>query len=240
MAVLAAAMVAVWPSISSVKSPHAWSTVVHAGDDGPQPLGQPPRVRHGVGSFSFRAEQPMSDNPVGYDPCRTVPYAINETGAPPGTDKIVEDAVRQVSRATGLVFVRRTGLDRYPTYDNVDTNYGRAPVIVSWTTPAALAGLRGVPAGLGRSVYMTDPATAQHVYVTGAVALDTPQLEKLLHRPDGRALVRAVVMQQLAHVVGLDDVKDPHELMFDGLLRRVTFGPGDREGLAAVGTGQCF
>lgn len=240
VALIAAGIAAAWPAISTVKSPHAWSTVVHPGNDGPQPLGQPPRVRHGVGTFSFRAEQPITGDPVAYDPCRKVPYAINEEGAPAGTDRIVEAAVRQVSRATGLVFVRRTDVDRYPTYDTVDTNYGREPVIVTWTTPAKVPGLRGEPTGLARSVYITDGRTAQNVYVTGAVDLDAPQLDKLLHRADGAPLVRAAVMQQVAHVVGLDDVKDPHELMYDGLPQRLTFGPGDREGLAALGAGQCF
>ena len=237
---LAGALWLVWPTLASVKSPHAWSSVVHPSRPDARPLGQPPRVRHGVGSFTFRAEQQLSHDPVAYDPCRKVPYAINEKDAPPGTDEIVEDAVRQVSRATGLVFVRRLHVDRYPTYDTVDTNYGRAPVVVSWTTPADVPGLHGRSAGLGRSVYMTDGATAEHVYVTGAVALDAPQLAQLLRRPHGDAFVRAVVMHQLGHVVGLADVDDRNELMYGNGIGRLTFGPGDREGLAALGSGQCF
>ncbi len=237
---LAGAAALAWPQISAVRSPHAMDDVAPLSQPGTHPLGHPPEVRHGVGSFSFAAEQQMSERPVAYDPCRAVPYAINEHGAPPGTDAIVDDAVTAVSRATGLVFLRRPQPARLPTYDSVDTRYGRSPVVISWTTPRAVPGLRGETTGLGRSVYMTDGPSAQRHYVTGAVALDTPQLDALLPRPAGAAQVRAAVMHALAQVVGLDDVAAPDELMSRGGTRRLSFGPGDREGLAALGSGPCF
>lgn len=229
-----------WPTIASVKSPHAMVNRVPMKQPGAHPLGHPPRVRHGIGSFSFVAEQQMSDAPVAYDPCRRITYAIREELAPPGSDKIVEEALREVSRVTGLVFVRRAHPPREWTYDWVDTSYGRSPVIIDWTNPQAVPGLRGEEAGLGRSLYMTDGPTAERFYVTGAVALDTPQLETLLAGPNGAARVRAVVMHQLGHVVGLDDVDDKDELMHGPGSTRLTFGPGDREGLAALGSGPCF
>jgi hypothetical protein len=40
--------------------------------------------------------------------------------------------------------------------------------------------------------------------------------------------------------VGLDHVEDPGELMYADNVGRVTLGPGDRRGLAALGSGQCF
>jgi hypothetical protein len=205
-----------------------------------QPLGHPPKAPHGVGRFSFVAEQAMSHEPVAYDPCRKVPWAIRDELAPPGTEKIVEDAVRRVSRATGLVFVRRGDTHNYSSVDTLTTNYGRSPVVIDWTTPDEVPSLRGASAGLGRSIYTSDWGTAQKFYLTGAVALDTHQLAKLLDRPAGAVQVRAVVMRELSHALGLDYVNDSKELMNKQSLERTSFGPGDREGLAALGSGHCF
>jgi hypothetical protein len=38
----------------------------------------------------------------------------------------------------------------------------------------------------------------------------------------------------------LDHVDDPSELMYDRNVGLTEFGPGDREGLAALGSGSCF
>lgn len=229
-----------WPQLASVESPHRMDDHEPLVQAGARPLGQPPRTRHGLGSFSFVAEQQMSEVPVAYDPCHRVPYTISGKPPAPGADALVEQAVRRVSRATGLVFVRHARAERPWTFERMDTSYGRSEVVIGWTNPTDITQLRGQEAGLGRSVHMTDFYTAERFYVTGAVSLDAPQLARLLRRPDGELRVRAVVMHQLAHVVGLDDVQDEGELMYDGALRRLTFGPGDREGLAALGSGSCY
>ena len=238
-AVLGAGWV-VWPHIASVTSPHAMPDTIALKHQDVQPLGHPPKAPHGVGQFSFVAEQATSDEPVAYDPCRKVPWAIRDELAPPGTEKLVDGAVRQVARATGLVFVRRGDTHNYKTIDTLTTNYGRSPVVIDWTTPGEVPSLNGASVGLGRSVYTSDWGTAQKVYLTGAVALDTHQLAKLLDRPGGAAQVRAVIMRELSHALGLDYVDDANELMNKQSLERTSFGPGDREGLAALGAGHCF
>jgi Matrixin len=48
-----------------------------------------------------------------------------------------------------------------------------------------------------------------------------------------------VVMHELGHLVGLAHVRDPGELMAESNLERRDLGPGDRQGLAAVGAGSC-
>ncbi|WP_240721531.1 matrixin family metalloprotease [Pseudarthrobacter sp. NamE5] len=55
--------------------------------------------------------------------------------------------------------------------------------------------------------------------------------------PDGSALVRAVIMHELAHVVGLDHVNDPTQLMYEENSGQL--GTGDRTGLAMLGSGEC-
>ena len=47
------------------------------------------------------------------------------------------------------------------------------------------------------------------------------------------------MLHELAHVVGLAHVSEPMELMFTDNTGQVTFGPGDLEGLARLGSLPC-
>jgi hypothetical protein len=49
-----------------------------------------------------------------------------------------------------------------------------------------------------------------------------------------------VVLHELGHLVGLDHVRDRGELMFPTANDVVGYGPGDLQGLAALGRGACF
>jgi len=205
------------------------------------PLGTPPVGRTGSGSFRFMAHQPGEPGrPVAYDPCRPIEYQVNASLAPPGGDRIVEDAAAEVGRATGLVFRRLEDTDRLPDAPRARFRVDREPVLVAWTTPDVVPGLAGRVAGLGGSTAVEDSYTGARRYVTGTVSLDAPQLMEVLHRTDGAAQVRAIVMHELGHLVGLDHVADPQELMYRDNVGLLGFGPGDRQGLAALGSGRCF
>lgn len=231
--------VLVYRQIDDVKSPYASANV--AGGDretGPRkPLGRPPTPPRGVGTFSFTAEQVTTDEPVAYDPCRPIAWAIHDELAPPGTDEIVEEAVDEVARATGLVFVREEAAGD-ADYHSVTAKDGRSPVIIDWSTPDEVRSLIGPTSGVGGSAFLTD-SSGERVYVTGAVALDTPYFRRILAGPDGKTLARAIIMHELGHVVGLDHVRDENELMFGEGITRHDLGPGDLEGLARLGAGRC-
>ena len=51
-------------------------------------------------------------------------------------------------------------------------------------------------------------------YRTGTVSLDAPSLTRVLARPDGRAEVKAIIMHEFGHLVGLAHVDDSRELMY--------------------------
>ena len=206
----------------------------------PSPLGRPPVVAIGVGSFDFMRTQDASDRPVAYDPCRPIEYAVNDALAPSGAGELIGSAVDEISAATGLVFryVGETAEQPRPTPQALLVR--RRPVLIAWTTPEVVPDLSGDIAGVGGSTSRLDEYTGQRQYVTGMVALDVTQLTEIMARPGGPAQVRAIVLHELGHLVGLDHVDDPGELMYAKNVGRLDLGPGDREGLAALGSGRCF
>ena len=214
------------------------------GDAMEQPIGQPPAVKD-EGTYKFVRTQPKkNDEPVTYDPCAPIHVVVNERTAVPGADGIVRQAVESVSDATGLSFVldgrtqRRPDDERRTTADPDGVRSWR-PVLIAWSDPEETPALKGMVAGVGGSTAVR--RDGHEWFVTGGVTLDGPQLRHLLRSDAGRTSVRAVVMHELGHLVGLDHVKDRGELMYATGSEDVTdWGPGDRAGLAALGGGECI
>jgi hypothetical protein len=205
------------------------------------PLGKPPVVAKGVGPFSFIATQRGTpDRPVAYDPCRPIQFEVNADLAPPHGERIVRSAVASVSTATGLVFEDVGTTHRLPTTHPSSLRPRRSPALIAWTTPEVVTELTGRVVGIGGSSSVFNEYAGQSLYVTGTVALDAPQLSDLLSHPGGEVQARAIVMHELGHLVGLGHVKDRKELMYKETVGQVDWGPGDREGLAALGAGRCF
>lgn len=206
------------------------------------PLGVPPAT---TGSTAFvLQESPDAAQPfVAYDPCRPVHYVVRSDLAPPETEQLIRDSVAAVSAATGLQFVYDGPTSEAPSKDRgayQPDRYGKkwAPILIAWSTPEEAPELEGRVAGTGGSSTIQMPGEP-YVYVSGQVLLDAPGLAETLAYPNGPALVRAVIMHELAHVVGLDHVNDPTQLMYEENNGQLDFGAGDRAGLALLGTGKC-
>jgi hypothetical protein len=245
--------ITVWPALlavlfvggGSIFIAHQSGLLVSGLIGGRDSLGTPPDVSHGAGAFAFIATQPNDpDEPVTYSPCDYIHVEVNDELAPIGSEGLLESAIARVSAATGLQFVVEGTTDRLPAdriylpsrlvfVSNTD------PVLIAWTTPEVVPRLTGDTVGLGGSAALESNLTRRVRFVTGTISLDAPQLSQMLGGPDGRALVEAVILHELGHVVGLDHVQDPNELMYESNVGQVDFGPGDREGLAALGRGSC-
>ncbi|MFE4833450.1 peptidase [Arthrobacter sp. NPDC056691] len=206
------------------------------------PLGQPP-ASTGSKAYALQ-ESPDPGQPfAAYDPCRPVHYVVRPDDAPPGADQMIQEAVARVSAATGLRFVYDGPTSEAPSEEREMYQpdlYGKrwAPVLIAWSNPAESPDLAGDVDGLGGSGYAYVEGQP-YVLVAGQVALDAPDFADILQWPDGRRYARAVIMHELAHVVGLDHVNDPTQLMNPEGADLTEFASGDLAGLAILGGGEC-
>jgi hypothetical protein len=208
------------------------------------PLGAPLPAPAEGGAYGFVNVQPDGSTPVAFDPCRPIHYVVRPDNAPPGGDVVLRAALDRVSAVTGLQFVDDGVTDEPAGEERASfqpDRYGDrwAPVLISWNTVAEVPTLEGDIIGAAGSSWRS-LGSGPRVYVTGAVSLDAAQLGDLLGRRDGLHEAQAVVLHELAHLVGLDHVDDPAQLMYPEAQDGVTdFGAGDLTGLAVLGSGPC-
>lgn len=208
------------------------------------PLGTPAPVTATSDSFRFLGGGRSSSGHVAaYDPCRPIHYVISDR-APGEADRFLKAAISRTSQATGLKFVDDGATDEAPSEQRKafqPDRYGDrwAPVLVAWSTPGLVPDLKGDVVGTGGSAAVAVSGRAP-VYVSGQVALDAPQIAQVLTRPGGDAIVQGIIEHELGHLVGLDHVDDPTQLMFPVTTPGVTdFAAGDLTGLSILGQGRC-
>ncbi len=205
------------------------------------PLGEAPDV-NGSGSYKFLATQRGGTAPVAYDPCREIHVVYNPQDQPRDGEELVREAIDLIGQATGLKFVYDgTTADR-PRWAGTNRPQGvggNDPVLVAFADEEEVPELAGRVAGVGGSVRVTDQFGTGH-YVTGQVTLDSESFDRIQGRMDGYDQQLAIVLHEFGHLVGLDHVQDPGELMYSENVGRHQFGNGDRIGLAELGRGECF
>lgn len=196
-----------------------------------------------AGTYAF-LHTDGAGGPVGYDPCRPVRYVVNPAGQPPALDGVLHEAAQIVSEAAGVLLVHDGSTDEPPAMDRPliqPDRYGEdwAPVLLAWSDEDGFPELAGQVAGIGGSAAVPGPTGEGRWLAAGRVVLDGPDLAAMLERPRGADQVRAIVVHELAHVLGLDHVDDTGELMHPLTRDRSDLGPGDRQGLALLGQVAC-
>lgn len=191
----------------------------------------------GEGAYAFAATQAGSAAPVTWNPCRDIEYVVNPAGAPDAWRGLVDGAIREVEDASDFEFADDGTTDDRDFDDRTDVSGRALPVLIGWADEEEVPRLEGDVAGLGGSSYVQ--RGGRRTYVTGSVTLDSELFAELDDERNGEELMRAIVVHELGHVLGLDHVDDADELMYADNVGQTELGPGDREGLARLGDGGC-
>jgi hypothetical protein len=196
-----------------------------------------------AGTWGFIAQG--ADGPVSFDACRPIHYRIRLGPGPAGGEALVAEAIARVEAATGLRFAYDGTVDAAPTSGSfpapnasVTLSESFAPVVIGWadreeTDLWASEGHDTLGVGGPRTIVFDDD---EKLSVSG-FALLTPN--DTLRVGFGPGLTAGnVLLHELGHVVGLDHVSDPAELMQARLDRNAPdgYGPGDRRGLWELGS----
>lgn len=224
--------------LASVVGGVAWLSVQPG-----EPLGRPAVAPDGEGGYAFLNERP-DGRPVTFDPCKEIPYVVRPDGSPPSGAAMIATALGEVSQATGLVFVDKGLTDEAPTSKrHLDSRWSLRdrtdPVLIAWATEQEWPALAGTVVGeagpVAESVGRSVPR-----YTSGQVVLDAADLAHAPGDAAGAEQVRLVLLHELGHLVGLDHVADPSQLMYEETGPGLTgFGTGDLRGLHALGSGDC-
>ncbi|PNI07738.1 peptidase M10A and M12B matrixin and adamalysin [Arthrobacter sp. AFG7.2] len=197
-----------------------------------------------LGSDSYRFLAVNGDgSPVGYSPCRPLHYVINDDLAPAASQQLIPEAIATVSAATGIQFIYDGTTDEQPSPQRPPYQpdaYGErwAPLLIAWTTPEVAPQLKGKVIGTGGSTHFSY-GDGPKAFVTGGLDLDAPQIADELLNPDGHLYAGAVILHELSHVMGLDHVDDPTQLMYPEIGTPEGLSAGDLNGLFELGKTQC-
>lgn len=188
--------------------------------------------------FKFLDRDPRTGGPVRFNPCEPLHYVVNPDDAPSGGIDDIHEAARLAGETTGIEMVfdgmtdEASGRQRRIYQPD---RYGErwAPVFIGW-----VAHTPGIfdehDAGVAGTAYVQN-SDGILVYVTGAVLLDAS--ENLANGFAPGKTWGKVILHELGHVLGLDHVDNPAQVMHASLVSSpAVWGPGDLAGLRELGS----
>ena len=184
-------------------------------------------------------------SPVRWNPCEPIRWTLDPDDAPDGGREALSLAMARITAVSGLRFEFVGMTDEQPRSDRplvVEGPEGPrwAPVLITWV-PADSIDLPLSDMERGVAVPVAVREGSHQVFVTGQVVLNADKTLLPMFE-DRHASWGAVLLHELGHLVGLDHVGDPVQLMAPTPgFGEVRFGEGDRAGLQAVGAdGGCL
>lgn len=180
--------------------------------------------------YTFTAVQPDGVSPVTWPCAGTIPVEVNSERAPDGFSALLESAVTRINEASGFTFevVGETG-------DRDFFDRGAGPVLLGFADADEVEPLAGPTAGVGGLVYSALSSSTPRTAVGGMVVLDDEAFGGRM----SDATAEAIVIHELAHVLGLGHTDARGQLMRETNTYQVDFGDGDRAGLTALREHAC-
>lgn len=179
-------------------------------------------------------------SPLRWDPCSPIVLIPNLDAAYPGAAEDLAVAVDLLASTTGLELHlgdpvdEQAGVDRPATQRGPD-GWSWSAVLIAWIEPGS-GGLPLRSFDRGLAVPVAAGEDGARVYVTGQIVFNAARDDLVPGFGDRADAWGSTLLHELMHLLGLDHVDDPTQLMwtFPGE-GPVELGDGDRAGLRAVG-----
>lgn len=205
-------------------------TAVPSGPDPAFSDGMDGEPDSGGEGYTFVATQADGVAPVTW-PCEgTIPVQVNPQGAPEGYAELVGSAVARINDASGFTFEVVGETD-----DRTFFERGAGPVLLGFADEQEVPALAGPTAGLGGAVHAQRAVGGPRTAVGGMVVLDVDLFTEGLSDP----VAEAIVIHELAHVLGLGHTGTGGELMQAVSLGQTQLGSGDLSGLRHLREAAC-
>ncbi len=193
---------------------------------------------------SFRFLERVGGAPVRWDPCERITYAVNTRGVTFPVRADLKETLRRVTESTGIEFrsVGTTEETFFRAYLRMRYRgvIRKAALILIWVDhddyQAILRRLHDPRPSIAFAKTMAGLYANQDQYFGGIVVVDAGATAG--RGFGGRYAHGSVLLHELGHIIGLDHVKDPNQLMYSGPHTRVRlrdFGLGDLQGLRLLG-----
>lgn len=187
--------------------------------------------------FKFLEVDPDTSRPARYNPCEPLRYVVNLDNAPAGALEDVQEAARLTSEGSGIDIVFEGSTAEVPSVARsvfIPDVYGERwpPLLIGWVPQDPLV-FREHDVGAAASD-VVENSSGDLVYVTGTIILNADR-ELSSGFSAGRTWGK-VVLHEWGHLMGLDHVEDPTQVMNASLVSSpARWGAGDEAGLRAVG-----